>query len=71
MHGGHTNRVADLSWNLNEPWVLATTAEDNICQIWQPARSIYVGDDDIRVDPEMVGEPPSSKPITSDVMQTD
>ncbi|RKP25482.1 WD40-repeat-containing domain protein [Syncephalis pseudoplumigaleata] len=35
IHGGHTNKVADFSWNPNEPWVLASVAEDNICQIWQ------------------------------------
>ncbi|KAK5821732.1 WD40-repeat-containing domain protein [Linnemannia elongata] len=35
VHGGHTNKVSDFSWNLNEPWVIASTAEDNICQVWQ------------------------------------
>lgn len=38
VHGGHTNKVSDFSWNQNEPWVIASTAEDNICQVWQMVR---------------------------------
>ncbi|KAF9108879.1 CCR4-Not complex caf1 ribonuclease subunit Caf1 [Mortierella sp. GBA35] len=45
VHGGHTNKVSDFSWNLNEPWVIASTAEDNICQVWQMASNIYNTDD--------------------------
>jgi WD40 repeat protein len=41
VHGGHTNKVSDFSWNLNEPWVLASVAEDNICQVWQMANTIF------------------------------
>ncbi|KAI9593650.1 WD40-repeat-containing domain protein [Syncephalis fuscata] len=48
IHGGHTNKVADFSWNPNEPWVMSSVAEDNICQIWQMASNIYgVADQDI------------------------
>ena len=36
MHGGHTNRVSDISWNPSDPWVMASAAEDNIIQVWQP-----------------------------------
>lgn len=35
MHGGHTNKISDFSWNPVEPWVLASTADDNIVQVWQ------------------------------------
>lgn len=35
VHGGHTNKVSDFSWNPHNPWTLASVAEDNICQIWQ------------------------------------
>ncbi|KAG5513743.1 hypothetical protein PMAC_000781 [Pneumocystis sp. 'macacae'] len=50
MHGGHTNRVSDLNWNLNDPWVLASSAEDNIVMVWQPANNIYKKDDiDVQV----------------------
>jgi len=41
IHGGHTAKVSDLSWNPHEPWVLASVAEDNILQIWQMAENIY------------------------------
>ena len=27
VHGGHTSRPTDLSWNLNEDWTLSTVAE--------------------------------------------
>lgn len=35
IHGGHTSKVSDFSWNLNENWVIASVSEDNILQIWQ------------------------------------
>lgn len=39
MHGGHTNKIADFSWNPLEPWVIASAAEDNIVQVWQLVRN--------------------------------
>lgn len=44
MHGGHTNHLADFSWNQNEPWVVCSAAEDNLIQIWKVAEAI-VGKD--------------------------
>src|SRR5436305_4287027 len=44
MHGGHTNRVADFSWNPNEPWVVCSAAEDNLIQVWKTSNAI-VGKD--------------------------
>ncbi|KAI7907045.1 WD40-repeat-containing domain protein [Cokeromyces recurvatus] len=41
MHGGHTNKISDFGWNPVEPWVLASTADDNIVQVWEMANSIY------------------------------
>ncbi|KAI9302439.1 WD40-repeat-containing domain protein [Cunninghamella echinulata] len=41
MHGGHTNKVSDFGWNPSQPWNLASTAEDNIVQVWQMASHIY------------------------------
>jgi histone-binding protein RBBP4 len=35
VHGGHTAKVSDFSWNPNECWVAASVSEDNILQIWQ------------------------------------
>ncbi|KAK2743546.1 Histone acetyltransferase type B subunit 2 [Myotisia sp. PD_48] len=44
IHGGHTNRISDFSWNLNDPWVLCSAAEDNLLQVWKVADAI-VGKD--------------------------
>ncbi|KAI8989370.1 WD40-repeat-containing domain protein [Pilobolus umbonatus] len=41
MHGGHTNKISDFGWNPSDPWVLASTADDNIVQVWQMASNIY------------------------------
>ena len=41
VHGGHTSRVTEFSWNPNDPWVLASVADDNVLQIWQMAETIY------------------------------
>lgn len=40
MHGGHTNRISDFSWNKNDPWVMCTTAEDNLIQVWRASRRL-------------------------------
>jgi histone-binding protein RBBP4 len=37
IHGGHTAKVSDISWNLNERLMMATCAEDNVLQVWQVA----------------------------------
>ena len=46
VHGGHTNKISDFSWNPNDPWVIASVADDNICQIWQMASHIYEEDEE-------------------------
>ena len=42
VHGGHTSQVSDLSWSPAEgsKWNLASTAEDNVLQIWEPSRHL-------------------------------
>lgn len=40
MHGGHTNRVSDFTWNKNDPWVMCSAAEDNLIQIWRASRHL-------------------------------
>jgi len=35
IHGGHTAKISDFSWNQNEPWVICSVSEDNIMQVWQ------------------------------------
>lgn len=39
VHGGHTANITDFSWNLLEPMVIASVAEDNILQVWKPSLS--------------------------------
>lgn len=49
LHGGHTSKVNDFSWNPNYEWCLGGVSEDNIMQIWCPAEDVYAdggGDDD-------------------------
>ncbi len=33
IHGGHTSKISDFTWNPNEPWVVASVSEDNILQV--------------------------------------
>lgn len=35
IHGGHTSKVTEISWNPNEELVMASVADDNILQVWQ------------------------------------
>ncbi|RLN36279.1 WD-40 repeat protein MSI1 [Panicum miliaceum] len=44
VHGGHTAKISELSWNPSEKWVVASVGEDNILQIWEMAESIYCDD---------------------------
>ncbi len=47
VHGGHTARVSEFSWNTaGYDMTIASVAEDNILQIWQPASSIFEENDD-------------------------
>ncbi|XP_056139737.1 histone-binding protein RBBP4-like [Lampris incognitus] len=41
IHGGHTARICDFSWNPNDPWVICSVSEDNIMQVSQMAENIY------------------------------
>jgi histone-binding protein RBBP4 len=49
IHGGHTNRISDFSWNQNDPWVVCSAAEDNLIQVWKPARGVLEDDDEENV----------------------
>lgn len=46
IHGGHTSKISDFSWNSCNDWVVASVAEDNILQIWQMAENIYHDEED-------------------------
>lgn len=51
MHGGHTNHLADFTWNPNDPWLICSAAEDNLLQIWKVADSIIqVNDPDLPIE---------------------
>ena len=45
LHGGHTSKVSDFSWNPQDLWTMASVSEDNVLQVWQMAEEIYAGDD--------------------------
>lgn len=46
LHGGHTSKVNDFSWNPNDEWAIASVSEDNVLQIWNMAEEIYTPDED-------------------------
>merc|ERR1712238_120431 len=46
VHGGHTAKVSDFSWNAQHPWLVASVSEDNVLQVWQMAEELYLEDDD-------------------------
>lgn len=51
IHGGHTSHISDFSWNMNDPWVVCSAAEDNLIQVWKPAIGILEEDDeDVPID---------------------
>ena len=51
LHGGHTSKVSDFSWNRNDEWSLVSCSEDNVLQVWNMAEDIYM-DDTMSVDEE-------------------
>ena len=51
MHGGHTNHLADFTWNPNDPWLVCSAAEDNLLQIWKVADAIvHTHDPDLPIE---------------------
>jgi len=45
IHGGHTDKVADFSWNPNDEWLISSVADDNVLQLWQMAENIHNDED--------------------------
>ncbi|KRY13279.1 putative histone-binding protein Caf1 [Trichinella patagoniensis] len=41
IHAGHTAKISDFSWGLQNPWMIASVSEDNILQLWQMSDNIY------------------------------
>ena len=60
LHGGHTSKVSDFSWNTKDEWTMASVSEDNILQIWNMAEEIYAGEEEDESDgageDELLGE---------------
>lgn len=48
VHGGHTDKLADISWNASESeeYTICSVADDNILQIWRPAAEAMGFDDE-------------------------
>jgi len=46
LHGGHTSKVSDFSWNKNDEWTIASVSEDNVLQVWNMAEEIYAEEED-------------------------
>jgi len=46
IHGGHTSKVSDFSFNARDEWAVMSVSEDNIMQMWQMAESIYAEGDE-------------------------
>mmetsp|Transcript_23741 Transcript_23741/g.43094 ORF Transcript_23741/g.43094 Transcript_23741/m.43094 type:complete len:461 (+) Transcript_23741:73-1455(+) len=53
LHGGHTSKVSDFSWNPNDEWAIASVSEDNVLQVWNCCEEIYtMEEDDVEKDEE-------------------
>lgn len=35
IHGGHTDKLCDISWNPHEPFLMASVAENNVLHLWK------------------------------------
>ena len=46
LHGGHTSKVSDFSWNAKDEWTIASVSEDNVLQVWNLAEEIYAGEEE-------------------------
>ena len=50
-HGGHRNAIADLQWNPDLEFVVASVDQQNILQVWKMNPEIY---EDKCIDPEFI-----------------
>jgi WD40 repeat protein len=46
VHGGHEDKIDDLAWNPNRPWMMCTVAQDNVMQLWEMAEHLYKDEED-------------------------
>jgi histone-binding protein RBBP4 len=66
IHGGHTSKVNDFSWNIHNPWTIASVSEDNVLQVWTMAEEIYADDDDLEDEEEDESEDENNKKVLRD-----
>lgn len=59
-HRGHTDKINDIAWASTRDWLLASVADDEILQVWEPAKALRdevyddeVGDDDDLLDEDL------------------
>eukprot|EP01084_Bolivina_argentea_P296921 511454_1 len=45
VHGGHTDKISDFSWNVNDPWCIVSVADNNIVQCWQVTDELVTFED--------------------------
>ena len=50
LHGGHTNKVSDFSWNMKDDWTIASVSEDNVLQVWNMAEEIYAAEEEMSLE---------------------
>ncbi|KAK8793401.1 hypothetical protein WA158_004760 [Blastocystis sp. Blastoise] len=50
IHGGHTSKISEVSWNPSDAMCVASVAEDNVLQVWNMAENIYNEDIDDELD---------------------
>lgn len=41
VHGGHIDRITDFSFNANDPWLVASVADDNSVMIWKMGEDFH------------------------------
>lgn len=46
LHGGHTSKISDVSFNQNDEWTIASVSEDNVLQVWNMAEEIYADEEE-------------------------
>ncbi|KAI8984557.1 WD40-repeat-containing domain protein [Mycotypha africana] len=54
VHAGHTNRISEFSWNPLENWTIASTADDNVVQIWRMSKKLYASTDQLEISPNQL-----------------
>ena len=43
-HGGHTSRISDMDWNINDELMCVSVSDDNIVQVWEMANTFFYND---------------------------